>query len=174
MYKTKVIYGFIKDEHMLAEQLHLSLVLLMLKLLLSTWSPYIDETTVDHQCESQWNRSTTLSDFMWRCNGSLYHLFINLKNPTIQLGRKIVQYCNAQYHCYARILGRNTCYSVTVGKHANNIWAIVRPPPVTIIGLLELVFSVRSTPRLYSKNPRPAETSSTEKCEVKWSEVEVK
>jgi hypothetical protein len=49
------------------------------------------------------------------------------------------------------------------GKHVNNIWAIARQLPITIVeGLLEAVFSVGSAPRLYSKDPRPAESSSVE------------
>jgi hypothetical protein len=43
------------------------------------------------------------------------------------------------------------------GKHVNNICAIARQPPITaVVGLLEAVFSVGSTPRLYSEDPRPA------------------
>jgi hypothetical protein len=43
-------------------------------------------------------------------------------------------------------------------KHVNNIRASASKPPVTTIGkLLKAVFSVRSSPRLYNEDPRPAE-----------------
>jgi hypothetical protein len=51
-------------------------------------------------------------------------------------------------------------YSVMAGKHVNNICAIARQLLITTIEeLLEAVFSVGSTLRLYSKDPRPAEGS---------------
>jgi hypothetical protein len=46
------------------------------------------------------------------------------------------------------------------GKHVNDIQAITRQSPITTEGLLEAVFSVGSTPRLYSKDPRLVELSS--------------
>jgi hypothetical protein len=47
---------------------------------------------------------------------------------------------------------------VTAGKHVNDIRAVARQPLITTIEkLLEAVFSVKSTPRLYSKNLRPSE-----------------
>jgi hypothetical protein len=49
------------------------------------------------------------------------------------------------------------------GKHINNIGAISRQLPITTREeLLEAVFSVGLTPRLYSEDPRPAEGSSVE------------
>jgi hypothetical protein len=48
---------------------------------------------------------------------------------------------------------------VTAGKHVNNIQAIATQPPITIIDeLLKAVFSVGYAPRLYNKDPRPAES----------------
>jgi hypothetical protein len=47
---------------------------------------------------------------------------------------------------------------VAVDKHINDIQDITRQLPIrTIEKLLEAVFSVGSAPRLYSKDPRPAE-----------------
>jgi hypothetical protein len=47
---------------------------------------------------------------------------------------------------------------VTAGKHINSIRAIARQLPITAVeGSLEVVFSVGSTLRLYSEDPRPAE-----------------
>jgi hypothetical protein len=43
-------------------------------------------------------------------------------------------------------------------KHVNDIRDIARQPPITTIGkLLEVVFSVGSALRVYSKDPRPTE-----------------
>jgi hypothetical protein len=43
-------------------------------------------------------------------------------------------------------------------KHVNNIWVIVRQPPIAIIEeLLKAVFSVGSTPGLYNENSGAAE-----------------
>jgi hypothetical protein len=43
-------------------------------------------------------------------------------------------------------------YLVTAGKHVNDIRAIARQPFITTIeGLLEVVFSVESAPRLYRR-----------------------
>jgi hypothetical protein len=43
-------------------------------------------------------------------------------------------------------------------NHVKDIQAVARQPPITTIEkLLEAVFSIRSTPRLYSEDPRPAE-----------------
>jgi hypothetical protein len=54
---------------------------------------------------------------------------------------------------------------VTAGIHVNDIRAIAWQPPVTIEGLLEMVFSVLSVPRLYSEDLRPAD------CAVQLSDV---
>jgi hypothetical protein len=52
---------------------------------------------------------------------------------------------------------------VTAGKHVSDIQAFAKQLLITTIeGLLEEVFSVGSTPRLYSKDPRLAEGSSVE------------
>jgi hypothetical protein len=47
--------------------------------------------------------------------------------------------------------------SVTAGKQVNNIRTIARQSPITTEELLSAVFSVVSAPRLYNKDPRPAE-----------------
>jgi hypothetical protein len=49
---------------------------------------------------------------------------------------------------YATIARRNMRCLVTAGKY-NDIRAIARHPPITIQGLLEVVFSVGSAPRIY-------------------------
>jgi hypothetical protein len=52
---------------------------------------------------------------------------------------------------------------VTAGQQVNNMRAIARQPPITTIeGLLRAVFAVRSVPRLYSEEPRPAAFSRVE------------
>jgi hypothetical protein len=56
---------------------------------------------------------------------------------------------------------------VMARKHVNNIWATAKQLPITAMeGLLKAVFSVGSTPRLYSEDRMLAEHSS-----VEWSEV---
>jgi hypothetical protein len=42
-------------------------------------------------------------------------------------------------------------------KLVNNIRAIVRYPPITILELLDMVFPVGSASRLYNEDHRPAE-----------------
>jgi hypothetical protein len=67
-----------------------------------------------------------------------------------------------QYRCYATIARRNMRCLVTVDKHVNNIRAIARQPPLTTIEkLLEAVFSVGSTPRLYNEDPQDSWQSSS-------------
>jgi hypothetical protein len=45
---------------------------------------------------------------------------------------------------------------IAAGKHVNDIQAVARqPPPTTMEKLLEVVFSVGSSPRLYSEDLRP-------------------
>jgi hypothetical protein len=47
---------------------------------------------------------------------------------------------------------------VTASKHVNYIRAIARQTVITTTdGLLEVVFSVGSAPRLYNEDPRPVE-----------------
>jgi hypothetical protein len=51
-------------------------------------------------------------------------------------------------------------FSVTAGKHLNNIRVISRQQSITTMeGFFDTVFSVGSAPRLYSENPGPAEVS---------------
>jgi hypothetical protein len=53
---------------------------------------------------------------------------------------------------------KNKCCLATDSKHVNDIWAIAGQLPITTIAkLLEAVFSVGSTPKLYNEDPRPAE-----------------
>jgi hypothetical protein len=50
---------------------------------------------------------------------------------------------------------------VVGGKHVSDIRAVARQPPITTIEkLLEAVFGVGSSLRLYSEDPRPAELFS--------------
>jgi hypothetical protein len=65
------------------------------------------------------------------------------------------------YQCYATIVRRN------MHSQGNNIQSIARHLSMTIEGLLEAVFSVGSTLRLYSEDPKPADSSSVESQLVK-------
>jgi hypothetical protein len=60
---------------------------------------------------------------------------------------------------------------VAASKHVNDIRATARQPTITTEKLLEAVFSVRSAPRLYSEDSRPAEWIKIRKigmiCSVK-------
>jgi hypothetical protein len=49
---------------------------------------------------------------------------------------------------------------VAAGKHVTDIRAIATQPPITRTKMLEVVFSVGSAQRLYSEDPKPAESSS--------------
>jgi hypothetical protein len=63
------------------------------------------------------------------------------------------------------IVRRNMRCWVTVGKHVNDIRTIARQPPITTIDkLLEAVFSVVSTPRIYSEDPRQCRASYLNPC----------
>jgi hypothetical protein len=57
-----------------------------------------------------------------------------------------------------RSIEKNMRCLVAAGQHVNDNRVIARQPPITIIGkLLKAVFSVGSSPRLYSEDPRTAE-----------------
>jgi hypothetical protein len=90
------------------------------------------------------------------CKDVLFIFPSHFKNGPFR--RKYYTYCTVYSRCYATIARRIIRCSVAAGKHVNNIRAIARKPPITTTGkLLKTVFSVGSAPRLYSKDPRPAE-----------------
>jgi hypothetical protein len=65
------------------------------------------------------------------------------------------------YRWYATSARRIIRYLVTAGKHVNNTRVITRQPLITKIEEpLESVFSIRSVPRLYNKDPRHPVLSS--------------
>jgi hypothetical protein len=65
----------------------------------------------------------------------------------------VYTYFNMYYHCYVTIARRNMHCLVAADRHINSIRAVSRQPPITTIeALLELVFSVGPTLRLYSKD----------------------
>jgi hypothetical protein len=83
-----------------------------------------------------------------------YHIYSQLRS--CHFWKEATLYCSL-YRCYATIMRSNMRCLVVASKHINDIWAVGEQPPITTgEKLLDTVFSLGSTPRLYSEDSRPA------------------
>ena len=107
-------------------------------ILLSRFTPYVEEIIGDHQCGFQWNRSTTdhifciyqMLEKKWEYNEAMHQLFIDLKKAYDSVKREVLYNILIEFGISMRLVRlikmclRETYSRVQVDKHLSDMFPI--------------------------------------------------